>query len=309
MGVSAQLLLAVAGAVSLAGPIYAQPVFRAGVDVVTFGVTVIDRKGELVTDLGADDFEVIEGKTPQQIRFFTRADAGGAPPLHAGLLFDTSSSMTDDIKFARSAAVKFLKGLERAADMTLVDFDTEVRVTQFGPHDFPRLVERLRSRKPDGWTALYDALIVYLDGAQREEGQKVLVLYTDGGDTRSTATFAETIDLLKASDVTLYAIGFLEHQSASTRFEQRLRLQQLAEASGGFAFFPSSPEQLDEVYGKILLEVSGRYLIGYVSGDTRTDGAWREVTVRLKRAGLREARVRTRKGYFAPYRETTRREP
>ena len=303
MGVRVQLLLALAGGVLLAGPVFAQPVFRAGVDLVNFGVTVVDRKGGLVTGLTADDFEVLEGKTPQQIRFFTRADAGEAPPLHAGLLFDTSGSMTDDIRFARTAAIKFLKQLDRAHDMTLVDFDTEVRVTQFGPHDFPRLVERLRSREPDGWTALYDALVVYLDGAQAEEGQKVLVLYTDGGDTRSTATFAETIDMLRASDVTLYAIGFLEHQSSSTRFEQRMRLQQLAEASGGLAFFPSSIEQFDGVYGKILDEVLGRYLIGYVSSDARTDGAWREVAIRLKRPDLRDARIRTRKGYYAPYRD------
>ena len=56
-------------------------------------------------------------------------------------------------------------------------------------NDYPRLVERIRARKPDGWTALYDAIGVYLNGAQEQDGQKVLVLYTDGGDTRSSLTF------------------------------------------------------------------------------------------------------------------------
>ena len=53
---------------------------------------------------------------------------------------------------------------------------------------------------------------VYLNGAQDQDGQKVLVLYTDGGDTRSSITFHETLDLLKASDVTVYAIGYLERE-------------------------------------------------------------------------------------------------
>ena len=94
--------------------------------------------------------------------------------------------------------------------MTLVDFDTEVRVGRYGQDDFPRLVERIRNRLPTGQTALYDALGVYLDGAFAQDGRKVLVIYTDGEDTRSRMRFGETADLVRASDVTVYAIGFSE---------------------------------------------------------------------------------------------------
>jgi len=102
--------------------------------------------------------------------------------------------------------------------------------------------------------------------------------------------------------VALYVIGFLEHQSASYRNELRLRLQQLAETAGGLAFFPVSVKQLDEMYEKIRQEIDARYLLGYTSSDPRQDGAWRPVEVRLTRPDLKGARVRTRKGYFAPYR-------
>ena len=78
--------------------------------------------------------------------------------------------MGADIKLARSAAIKFLNTLNDAKDITLVDFDTEVRVAKFGQQDFPRLVERIRTRKPDGFTAMYDALGVYLDGAAGPDG-------------------------------------------------------------------------------------------------------------------------------------------
>ena len=40
----------------------AQAVFRTGIDLVNFGVTVVDRKGELVTGLTRDDFVVVEDR-------------------------------------------------------------------------------------------------------------------------------------------------------------------------------------------------------------------------------------------------------
>lgn len=291
----------------LPAPAFTQPVFRAGVDLVHFGVTVVDRNGDLVGDLSPDDFVVLEEGKPQKIQYFLRGDTlGERPELHIGLLFDTSGSMVEDLQFARGAAIKFLNTLTQAEDMTLVDFDTEVRVARFGQADFPRLVERLRTRRPDGWTALYDALGVYLDGAAAQNGLKILVLYTDGGDTRSAMTFGEALDLLKASDVTLYVIGFLDHQSSFSRTEQRLRLQQLAETTGGLAFFPSSIKQLDEMYGKVRTEIDARYTLGYASTNRRTDGAWRRVEVRVTRPDLKNAKVRTRSGYFAPYQDPSR---
>jgi VWFA-related protein len=290
----------------LLGPVTvnAQPVFRSGVDLVNLGVTVVDRQGTLVTNLGPDDFEVVEQGQRQRVELFVRGSDRGdtRPPLHIGLLLDTSGSMAEDLSFAQGAAVKFLKTVDWAEDMTLVDFDTEVRVTRFGLADFPRLVERVRSRKSDGMTALYDAVGIYLDGASTINGEKILVLYTDGGNNTSSMSYGDVLTALKASDVTLYVIGFLEHQSASERNELRLRLMQLAETAGGLAFFPMSVKQLDEMYDKIRQEIDARYLLGYTSSDARQDGAWRSVDVRLKRPELKGARIRTRKGYFAPYR-------
>lgn len=280
-----------------------QPVFRTAVDLVNFGVTVVDRQGKPVGDLRREDFEIVEAGTPQKIQYFACGDREGALPLRVGLLFDTSGSMEQDASFARSAAIKFLNTLPRAEDFTLVDFATEVRVARFSQADFPRLVERIRTRKPEGETALYDALGVYLDGTMGEEGQKVLVLFTDGGDTSSTMTFGEALDLLRASDITLYVVGFLAHQSPSVREPQRLRTLQLAEATGGQAFFPPSIKHLDESYGRILEELGVRCTLGYQSTNRRADGAWREVSIRIVRPDLRGAKVRTRKGYYAPYRE------
>ena len=286
-----------------ASPLQAQPVFRSGVDLVHLGVTVVGKDGQPVSGLRAEDFVIQEEGREQGIAYFTRGLDNDLEtmPLHLGVLFDTSGSMDRDAGFAKTAAIKFLRDLNFAVDMTLVSFDTEVRVSRFGQSDFPRLVERLRGQETGGMTALYDALGVYLDGAFAQDGRKVLLLYTDGGDTRSRMRRGELLDLVRASDVTVYAIGFLKNDPGNARLMRRVRT--LAETTGGDVFLPLTAEPLDEIYAQIRDELAARYSLGYVSIDPTTDGAWRRVTVTLAgaRPELEGARIRARNGYFAPY--------
>jgi Ca-activated chloride channel homolog len=278
------------------------PLFRAGIELVNFGVTVNDKRGTYITNLTQDDFEIFEDGKKQTLKFFARGDElESAPELHVGLLFDTSGSMGEDIKLSRSAAVKFLNTLNDARDMTLVDFDTEVRVAKYGQQDFPRMVERIRGRRPDGNTALYDALGVYLDGASDDDGRTILVLYTDGGDTRSALAFSDVMTLIKASDVTIYTVGFLEHQSGGVRSEQRARLFQVAEATGGQAFFPSAMKDVEMAYDKIVAQIRAQYSLGYASTNTQQDGQWRKVEIKVTRPDLKDLKIQSRRGYFAPY--------
>ena len=285
----------------------AQTRFRGEIELVGIGVTVVDRKGNLITDLTKDDFDVYEDGRLQSVRYFARGDETAEnTPLHVGLLFDTSGSMEQDIRRSRSAAIKFLNALPDARDMTLVEFDTEVRVGRYRQDDFVRLVERIRNRKPDGYTALYDALGVYLADADEQNGRKILVLYTDGGDTRSSASWSDTLDLLKASDVTVYSIGFLQHQSQSGRMVQQRTLQQIAAITGGQAFFPTTDDDIEAAYDKVLGELRAQYSLGYVSTNAKTDGRWRKVEIKVKRSDLKGAKIRSRSGYYAPFREGTR---
>jgi Ca-activated chloride channel family protein len=278
------------------------PVFRGGVDLVNLGVTVTDKKGNLVTDLTADDFEIYEDGKKQAVRFFSLGlSEAGNPETHLGLLLDVSESMGEDIAFTKTAAIKFLNTLLEAVDITVVDFDTEVRVTRYSQSEFARLIERIRRQKVTGWTALYDAIGVYLDGAAGQDGRKVMLLYSDGGDTRSAMSWSDLIDLLKASDVTVYVVGQLEHQSASGKNEQRMLLQQMADITGGQAYFPNSVKELDRMYEKVLAEVRAQYTLGYLSANEKTDGAWRKVEVKVTR---KDCRTRARKGYFAPSKKT-----
>lgn len=283
----------------------AQPVFRGRVDLVRVGVTVVDAAGDPVEGLSVEDFVVTEDTRREMITYFSSGVASDLDtmPFHLGVLFDASGSMGRDARFAKTAALRFLRSLDFAEDITLVDFDSEVRVSRFSQRDFPRLAQRLRGQEAKGLTALYDALGVYLDGAFDQDGRKVLLLYTDGSDTRSRLRLNELLELVRASDVTIYAIGFQTQNRTADRMMTRRRLEEIVELTGGQAYFPGSLDDLEAIYQQIRDEMSTRYSLGYVSSDPATDGAWRQVTVTLSesRPELQQLTIPAREGYFAPY--------
>lgn len=296
-------LLFVAVAIGLSA---SQQVFRSSVDLVNLGVVVTGKNGMPVLGLTREDFEIAEDGAVQAVTHFAGGDPQSAPPVHLAFMIDHSGSMVNDIRDVRTAAIKFLNQVEGILDVTLIDFDTEVRLARFNPDDFPRMIERIRGRRPEGYTALYDAIGVYLDAAAGQTGDKILVLFTDGGDTRSTMNQGDLLNLLKLSDVTVYSVGYLQHQG-SGRHEQMQVLSRIGSTSGGLSFFPTSMRDLDRMYEQVLSQIAGRYSLGYVSTNPATDGKWREVKVRLvDKPELRDLKVRTRAGYYAPYKPVSR---
>jgi len=277
----------------------AQFSYKTNVDVAGFAVTVVDKGGETVADLKADDFDVREDGVPQSVTYFATGSGEETVPLHIGLLFDTSESMDRDLAFSRNAAIKFLKTFARAIDFTVVEFADDVRAARFSQAEFPRLVERIRSSKAKGRTSLYDAVTVFLGSAYDQTGRKVLVIFTDGDDTSSSRRWDETVRLLRASDVIVYPMGFLSNRG-SARMGLQLKLLEIARLTGGRAAFPGTMKDLDPMYASIAAEIQGQYLLGYVPTNSKRDGKWRKVEIKLKRSPSERTQIRTREGYFAP---------
>ena len=293
----------VTGLVGTAAPAAQQvPVFRTGVDLVNLGVTVADRKGNLIGGLKEGDFEILEDGAKQTIRYFSSGDlTGSAPETHLGVLIDISGSMAPTLGFVQSAVIKFFNNLSDAVDISVVDFDSEVRLGRYERSDFPRLVQRVRGLKIAGMTALYDAIGVYLDSASEQDGRKIMLLYTDGADTASSLSLSGLIDLLKASDVTVYSIGVMDRPTPTTLTYMAI-LNQIAETSGGEAFFPRTVNELDGAYKRVLQQIKAQYTIGYVSTNAKVDGAWRKVDIKIVSKDGRDLRVKARNGYYAQYR-------
>ena len=238
--------------------------FAAGVDLTTFGVTVVDRKGNIVTASPSDDFEVLEDGKPQAVELLRRrATATPLRRMHLGLMLDASGSMETDLKLRAGAAIKFLNMLPDAEDITLVDFDTA------GPHH-----AATRSATSRGWSSA-SASASPTAGPRStmrsasismapigRTGRKILVMYTDGGDTRSALRSRETLTLLKASHVTVYAIGLVENTGSA-----RARAADDAAAAGRAdrrpGVLPEAMKDVESAYDKVLAEIKGQYHLGY----------------------------------------------
>jgi Ca-activated chloride channel family protein len=298
------VVLAIAMILAVFGSSFAQeaPLFRAGVDVVNLEVTVADKQGHAVTGLTASEFAIVEDGTPQTVRYFAAAPTTGARGrLHLGLVMDVSDSMAEPLRFTKTAAIRFLTTLVEAVDVTVVDFDTEVRAARYEQDQYVRLIERIRQRKASGGTALYDAVGLYVADAAEQEGRKVMLLYTDGGDNQSSMDFADLLEVLKASDVTIYVIGPVPLQATESRDVVVRQLTRIAEITGGEAFFPQSTEDLARAYEAVIAEIRAGYTLGYVPTNDSTDGAWRRVDVNVIAKDGRAYRVRERHGYYAPH--------
>jgi Ca-activated chloride channel family protein len=292
-------VLALAAAAASAPP---TPVFRAGLDLVNVTVTVRDGKGGLVSDLTAGDFVVREDGRPQALEIFApaaRPEAREELALNLGMLFDTSESMRNDLRLSQESAIRFLDAIPRARDLLLVFFDRDIRISRYTSENQQGIFGRILETKGEGYTALYDAIAVYLSRVADTPGRKVLVIFTDGDDTTSQVPRQEVHRMVRSSDTVIYPVAFPgEYRPHSPEaLQARSFLHSLAELSGGRVFLPTASRELAAVYQSILDELGTQYVLGYVSDNARRDGKFRRITVELKRPDLK---ARHRPGYDAP---------
>jgi Ca-activated chloride channel homolog len=277
-----------------------QPVFPAGLDVVNVTVAVRDSAGHLVLDLDADDFVVLEDGRPQSIQLFGRAlDPGHDETLalDLGLLMDTSQSMLQELKLSQEAATRFLQAIPRARELITIFFDQDIRVSRYDSENQQGLFDRIAQAKGGGNTALYDAIAVYLSRVAGGSGRKVLVVFTDGEDSTSALSLTDVLRLVRSSAVTIYPIAFMGGFPTGSPRALRSRgfLNEIAELTGGQVFRPAASRDLAAIYEKILEELAGQYVLGFVSDNVKDDGKYRKLKVQVRREGLR---LRHREGYF-----------
>jgi VWFA-related protein len=285
-------------------------VFESRVDMVSVPVAVTDKEGKFVTDLAADDFTVREDGVRQEIRLFAaglKESWVGLPPelkdelsgrQVVGLMLDASGSMENEMRLVREAALKFLTNLPKTENLFVMDFDENIRISQYSTDDQRQITERIDEVEATGWTALYDAVGTFLERLYALDGRKTLVVFSDGVDSRSTLSMGEVLDMVKLSDVTIHSIHFGASQSRNSRaFEEGRFLRQMSAETGGSYAFGDSLSQLDELYDKLLEELFSQYTLGYVSTNTKENGKYRKIEVKVARE---DVKVRARKGYYGP---------
>ena len=257
------------------------------VDVVQIAVVVTDDRGRFVPGLKPSDFQVSEDGVPQKISSFS----GERTPLELVTAIDVSSSVTQALPDMKTAATRFLGGLEAADQATVVGFNESIYTLARRSTDQTireRAIGRLRAW---GGTALYDAIVHAIDVLARQTGRRAIVLFTDGEDQNSHAPMGTAIARVEASDAMIYVVG--QGRAVHSKDLQKL-LQRIATTSGGRAFFSNTPRKLDEAFGEILDDLHHQYLMSYPAPDDQRDGKWHSISVK---AGGGKYKVRARSGY------------
>jgi Ca-activated chloride channel family protein len=277
---------------------------KSDVELVVLHVTVADEKGQFVEDLKRDNFKVYEQKVEQKISFFSRDDV----PVTMGLVIDNSGSMREKRSQVNAAAMTFVRTSNPQDEAFVVNFNDEYYLDTDGDftNDPKNLDEALSRIDTRGSTALYDAVIGSLAHLKKgHKDKRVLLVVTDGDDDASQKSFEDAIKAAEQSNATIYTIGVFSEDDLKTNKKMvrhsRKVLTELAEATGGQAYFPDNLDQVTPVCEQVAREIRNQYTVGYYPTNTAKDGSFRPVDLKvIPPNGRGKLMVRTRTGYYAP---------
>lgn len=279
---------------------------NVSVEMVQVFLSARDSDQHFITDLRPEDIAIHEDGQVQKILDFTNFSKNQnieeAPPLTVAFSMDISASMAG----LNSSKEKKIELAKQAALSIVSELQPRDRMTVFGFHYLPKIIvpmtsdvsliqAKLATQKPEEQeTALFDSLYIIVEQLQKETGRKIIVLGSDGVDTSSHVKFEKLIEALKASDVTLFAFG-MDSKDPSMK-DGRYALNKLADATGGYAFFPRTDKDLGEIVMKIRKIIRSQYSVWYTPSNTVRDGGWRAIDITCRRPGVE---LRYRKGYYS----------
>jgi len=272
---------------------------HARVNEVNVLFIATDKHGKFVRDLNQKDFTILDDhKPPQAILNFRRETD---LPLHLGLLIDVSGSVDSRFEFEQSAATSFLQHTLRAGfdQAFLVGFNTHSQMAQDYTDNAALLAASVHKLHDGGGTALYDAVYKackekFLKDRSEHPVRKAIVIVSDGEDNQSDFTKAQAIEMAQRSEVIIYAIS-TDDSGLVMRGDKVL--EQMAEATGGRAFFPFKMKDITHSFAAIEDELRSQYVVSYKPADFDADGRYRSIEISTLKKDLQ---VRARKGYFAP---------
>jgi Ca-activated chloride channel homolog len=294
-------------------------VIQSRVNLVDILFTVLNRRNKLVPDLEKADFKIFDDKAPQEIRYFSRQTD---LPLRIGMLLDTSNSIRDRLKFEQDASTNFLFSVLRhnKDEAFVMTFDDEPQVIQKFTGDAGALRDEIFKTRAGGGTAIYDAIYSAClnelshpprpPGDQPDVVRRVMILISDGDDNLSTHTRTEAIEMAQRASVVIYtiststqwiALSETDPSKAANRKNHLTSgdqiLQDLAEETGGRAFYPYHVDDLDQSFQDIGDELRNQYSIAYNPTNYVMDGRYHKI--RIETPDHKGYQVRARRGYFA----------
>jgi VWFA-related protein len=280
-----------------------QEVFRFEIDVRTVYVDVfVTRDGRPITGLYSTDFEVLDNGIRQEIRLLDP----NALPLATILLLDVSGSVVgEELEQLRAAAHAFVEGLEPEDEVGLLTFTHRMELRLEPSSDSAVLHRVLLQPTEQGETSLHDALYSGVKLVEARGGRPLVVLFTDGLDNMSWLEDTEVIEVLKESDVVVYAVAVGPTTEVSVRRSGRsIRgrvllgadeyLRSITSLTGGRVFYIEPGANLEQIFVGVLEEMQSRYLLSYEPRGVELEG-WHDLKVSVK--DYEEDAIRSRPGY------------
>ena len=284
-------------------------VYKVASTLVPIPVSVLDARGRAVTDLKLSDFELkIDGK-PAEISDLARSET----PIRLAMLFDNSSSVLIAREFEKDAAIKFFKRVIRPEKdlAALFSVSTVTTLEQSFTRDVNQIIRAIELfPPPEGATALLEGIILASEQLREVEGRRVMIIVSDGDDTKSDSTFEETVRALQVANCQVYVVKTTDFENykrtgsrkgnANTRqLTAERRMLEIGAQTGGAVYSPIDENELDEAFRQISAELAQQYILSYYpEDDPSRRGQFREITLTLKNKP--NLTLRTRKGYFVP---------
>jgi VWFA-related protein len=268
---------------------------------------VAAQHGRFAADLVRDDITILDDNKPPAAVLAFRNERELV--LRAGLLIDTSNSVTSRFRFEKDAATAFLRqALNRSSDQAFIlGFNDHARLAQDFTGNPELLKQAVANLAIGGGTALYDAIRIGCEKLRREAARdgvsRVLIVLSDGQNNAGASNLAVAIEAAQQAEVTIYAIStnYPGERNYSENFaaqDGNSNLRKLAQQSGGRVLFPVRPEYLPRAFAAIDDELRSRYAICYRPADFIPDGHYRAIKLEAHK-GRERLQVRARSGYHA----------
>ena len=273
---------------------------KVDVNLVVLHTSVLDDRGKFVDGLKPENFRVFEDKVEQKLSTFKREDV----PVSMGLVIDNSGSMRDKRPRVNEAAITLVEASNPQDESFVVNFNDDfyLDLDKDFTSSIPELKEALERIDSRGSTALRDAIIGSLDHLKKAtKDKKVLLVVTDGEDNSSHNSLEKTLREIQKTDTVIYTIGLLGDEKKSERNRARKALKEIAEGSGGVAFFPESVDDVHNICEQVAHDIRNQYTLAYYPTNSKKDGTFRAVAVQvIPPRGHGKLVARTRNGYYAP---------
>lgn len=272
-------------------------VVRISSNLVPVPASVFDLHGTAITDLKLDDFELKVDGQIKPISDLSRSDA----PVRLAMLFDNSGSLIASRDLEKQAAKRFFSHVLRPVDQAAIySVSDEFYIAQPLTNDVRRLEQTIDNfGKPEGGTALFDAIVEAAIYLRPFAGRKVIVVVSDGSDTTSGLDFEKTLQRVLREDCEVYVVqtGLYENANVNDLVARR-RMEALTDLTGGAVHIPKEPRDLESAFIEIAADLAQQYVLSYYAADERRDGQYHTLSLSVKtRKGTR---VRSRRGFYAP---------